>query len=69
MAFDFELKYIPREQIPQADALSRMDFDKGIIYFAQSDLVIQAKVKAEPGTIRLFRDIIKTNQKAIGNNV
>ena len=28
MGFDYELKYTPGEQIPHADALSRMDFDE-----------------------------------------
>ena len=57
MGFDFELMNIPGEQIPQADALSRKDFDKvesdndqvcftvNNIYFAQSDLLSQAEVK------------------------
>ena len=27
MGFDFEIKYTPGEQIPHADALSRLDFD------------------------------------------
>ena len=51
MGFDYELKYTPGEQIPHADAFSRMDFDGdesdsdrvcfaiNNIYFAQSDLV------------------------------
>ena len=81
MVFDFELKYIPRKQIPQAEAMSRMDFDKGEssndrvcfaiknIFFAQSDLMIQAKIKTELGTIRLFQDIMKAKKTAIGNNV
>ena len=28
MGFDYELKYTPREQIPQADASSRMEIDE-----------------------------------------
>ena len=59
MGFDYELKYTPGEQIPHADALSRMDFDENEldndrvcfaisnIYFAQSDLVTQAEIKTE----------------------
>ena len=51
MGFDYKLKYTPRELIPHADALGRMDFDEkesdndpvcfviNNIYFAQSDLV------------------------------
>ena len=71
MGFDYELKYTPVEQIPHADASSRMDFDKdesekdrvcfaiNNIYFAKSDLVTQAEIKTELGTNRLFQDIIK----------
>ena len=71
MGFDYELKYTPGEQIPHADALSRMDFDEeesdndrvcfaiNNIYFDQSDLVTQAEIKTELGTNRLFQDIIK----------
>ena len=71
MGFDYELKYTPGEQIPHADALSRMDFDEdesdndrvcfaiNNIYFAQNDLVIQSKIKTELGTNRLFQDIMK----------
>ena len=59
MGLDYELKYTPGEQIPHADALSRMDFDEdesdndrvcfaiNNIYFAQSDLVTQAEIKIE----------------------
>ena len=71
MGFDYELKYTPREQIPHADALSRMDFDEdesnndrvcfaiNNIHFAQSDLVAKAEIKTELGTNRLFQDIMK----------
>ena len=71
MGFDYELKYTPGEQIPDADALSRMDFDEdesdndrvcfaiNNIYFAQSDLVTQAEIKTELGTNRLFQDIME----------
>ena len=71
MGFDYELKYTPGEQIPHADALSRMDFDEyesdndracfaiNNIYFAQSDLVTQTEIKTELGTNRLFQDIMK----------
>ena len=71
MGFDYELKYTPGEQIPHADALSRMEFDEdesdndrvcfaiNNIYFAQSDLVNQAEIKTELGTNRLFQDIMK----------
>ena len=56
MGFDFELKYTPGEQIPHADALSRLDFDDDDdndrvcfaldnIYFVQSDLVTQSDIK------------------------
>ena len=60
MGFDYELNYTPLEQIPHANALGRMDFDENEsdndrvcfainnIYFAQSDLLTQAKIKAEP---------------------
>ena len=70
-SFDYELKYTPGEQIPHADASSRMDFDEEEsdndrvcfaiikIYFAQSDLVTQAEIKTELGTNRLFQDILK----------
>ena len=65
------LKYTPGEQIPQADVLSRMDFDEdesdndrvcfaiNNIYFTQSDLVTQAEIKNELGTYRIFPDIMK----------
>ena len=59
LGFDYELKYTPREQIPHADSLSRMEFNEdksdndrvylGInnIYFAQSELVRHAEIKTE----------------------
>ena len=68
---DYELKYTPGEQIPLADALSRMDFDQdeldndrvcfaiNNIYFTQSDLVTQAEIKTELETNRIFQDIMK----------
>ena len=71
MGFDYELKYSSGEQMPQADASSRMDFDEdesdndrvcfaiNNIYFNQSDLVTQAEIKTELGTNRLFHDIMK----------
>ena len=58
----------PGEQIPHADAFSRMDFDEdksdndrvcfaiNNIYFAQSDLSTQAEIRTELGTNRLFQD-------------
>ena len=81
MGFDYELKYTPGEQIPHADALSRMDFDEdesdndrvcfaiNNIYFSQSDLVTQAEIKTELGTNRLFQDIMKRIKSGNGNNV
>ena len=71
MGFDYELKHTPREQIPGADALRRMDFDVdefdngrvffaiNNVHFAQSDLVTQAEIKTKNGTNRLFQDIMK----------
>ena len=71
MGFDYELRYTPGEQIPHADALSRMDFGEdefdndrvcfaiNNIYFAHSDLVTQAEIKTELGTNRLFQDKMK----------
>ena len=71
MSFDYELKYTTGEQIPHADALSRMEFEEdesvnnrvcfaiNNIYFTQSDLVTQAEIKNEFGTNRLFQDIMK----------
>ena len=71
MGFDYELKYSPREKIPYADALSRVDFGEdesdndrmcfaiNNIYFAQSDLETQAEIETEPGTNRLFQYIMK----------
>ena len=62
MGSDFELKYTSGEEIPHADALSRMDFDEdksdnnrvcfaiNNINLAQSNLVIQAEIKADLGT-------------------
>ena len=61
MGLNFELKYIPGEQIPHADALIRMDFDEdesdndrlcfaiNNIYFAHSDLVTKAEINTEIG--------------------
>ena len=76
MGFEFELKHTPREQIPHADALSRIDFDNdddndrvcfGLdkIYFVQSDLVIQSDIKTELGLNRLFQDVIKRIKSGI----
>ena len=74
MGFDYELKYTPGEQIPHADALSRMDFDEvesdndrvcfaiNNIYFAQSDLVTQAEIKTELG-INTLPGRNETNQQ------
>ena len=71
MGFDYELKYTPGKQIPHADALSRMDFDRdesnndrngfaiNNIIFAQSELVTQAEAKTEFGTNRLLKGIRK----------
>ena len=69
MGFDFELKDTPGEQIPHADALSRLDFDDDNdndrvcfaldnIYFVQSYLVTQSDIKTELGSNRLFQDVI-----------
>ena len=76
MGFDYELKYTPGEQIPHADALSRLDFDDDddndrvcfaldIIYFVQSDLVTQSDIKTELGSNRLFQDVIKRIKSGI----
>ena len=71
MGFDYELRYTPGEQIPHEDALSRMDFNEdksdndrvcfaiNNIYFAQSDLMTEAEIKAERGTNRFLEDIMK----------
>ena len=70
MGIDFELKYTPGEQIPHADALSRLDFDDDDdndrvffaldnISFVNSDLVTQSDIKTELGSNRLFQDVIK----------
>ena len=70
MGFDFELKYIPGEQITHADALNRMRFDEeesdndrvcfaiNNIYFAKSDLVTQSEFKTEHGSTSFFQDIM-----------
>ena len=76
MGFDFELKYTPGEQIPHADALSRLDFDDDDdndrvcfaldnIYFVQSDLVTQSDIKTELRSNRLFQDVIKRIESGI----
>ena len=76
MGFDFELKCRPREQIPNADALNRLDFDDDDdndrvcfahdkIYFVQSDLVTQSDIKTELGSNRLFQDVIKRMKSGI----
>ena len=70
MGFDFELKYTPGEQLPHADALSRLDFDDDDdndrvcyaldnIFFVQSNLVTQSDIKAELGSNLLFQDVMK----------
>ena len=76
MGFDFEKKYTPGEQIPLADALSRLDFDDNDdsdqvcfaldnIYFVQSNLVTQSEIKAELGSNRIFQDVIKRIKSGI----
>ena len=76
MGFDFELKYTPGEQIPHADALSRLFFDDDDdndwvwfaldnIYFVQSDLVTQSDIKTELGSNLLFQDVIKRKKNGI----
>ena len=76
MGFDFELKYTPGEQIPHADALSRLDFDDDddndrvcfaleSINFVQSDLVTQSDIKTELGSNRVFQDVIKRIKSGI----
>ena len=70
MGFGFEMKYTAGEQIPHADALTRLDLDNDVdndrvcfaldnIYFVQSDLVTQSDIKTELGSNRLFQDVIK----------
>ena len=70
MGFVFELKYTPGEQIPHADALSRLDSDDDDdidqvcfaldhIYYVQSDLVTRSEIKTELGSNRLFQNVIK----------
>ena len=68
MRFDFELKQTTGEQIPHADALSRLNFDDDdndrvcssldSIYFVQSDLVTQSDNRTEEGSNRLFQNVI-----------
>ena len=76
MGFDFELKYTPGEQIPHAEALSRLDFDDDDdndrvcfaldnMYFVQSDLLTQSDIKTELGSSRLFQDVIKRIKSGI----
>ena len=76
MGFDFEMKYIPGEQIPNADALSGLDFDDeddndrfcfalDNIYFVQSDLVTQSDIKTELGPNPLFQDVIERTKSGI----
>ena len=76
MGIDFELKYTPGEQIPHADAFSRLDFDNDDdndrvcfaldnIYFVQSNLVTQSDVKTELGSDRLFQNVIKEIKSGI----
>ena len=76
MGFEFELNYTPGEQIPHADALSRLDFDDvddndrvcfalDNIYFVQSDLLTQSDIKTELGSNRLFQDVIKRIKSGI----
>ena len=78
MGFDFELKYTSGEQIPHADALSRLDFDDDDdkdrvcfaldnIYFVQSDLMTQSDIKTELGSNRLLQDVIKRIKSGIWN--
>ena len=81
MGFDYKWKCTPGEQLPHGEALSRIVFDEdesdndrvcfaiNNIYFAQSDLVTQSEMKTELGTNRLFQDIMKQIEAAIGNNV
>ena len=71
MGLDYELKYTPGEQIPHSEALRRMNFDEkesdndrvcfaiNIIYFAHIDLLTEAEIRTELGTIRLFHDILR----------
>ena len=79
MGFDFELKYTTGEQIPHADALSKLDFDDDddnnrvcfnldisrYIYFVQSDLLTQSDFKIELGLNRLFQDVMKRIKSGI----
>ena len=76
MGFDFELKCTSGEQIPHADALSRLDFDDDDdndwvcfaldnIYFVQSDPVTQSNIKTELGSNGLFQDVIKRIKSGI----
>ena len=59
MGFELELKYIPKEQITHADALSKTNIDENEsdndrvcfainnLYFAQSDLVTQLEINTK----------------------
>ena len=69
MGFNFELKYTSAEQIPHADAFSRLDFDVDDsdwvcfvlddIYFVQSNLVTRSEIRTDRGSNRFFRNVIK----------
>ena len=76
MGFDFRLKYAHGEQIPHADALSRLDFDDDDdsdrvsfalkdIWFVQWDLMTQSDITTELGSNRLFQDVIKRIKSGI----
>ena len=76
MGFEFELKYTPGEQIPHAEALSRLDTDDdddndrvcfalNHIYFVQSNLVTQSDIRTEQGSNQLFQDVIKRIKSGI----
>ena len=69
--FRLSVENTPGEQIPIADALSRIDFDVeesnnnrvcsaiNTNYIAQSNLMTQAELKIELGTHTFFHDITK----------
>ena len=68
MGFDFGLKFKTEEQIPQAHALSRLDFDDDNyrmrfaldnIYFVQSNLMNLSDIRTELGSNQLFQDVIR----------
>ena len=80
MGFEFELRYIPKEQITNADALSKTNFDENEsdndrvcfatnnLYFALRDLVTQLEINTKLEQTDSFSTWRNESKMTVGNS-